>query len=455
MGWLNSALIEFLRKVLEVRLTDRKFWNANSEAQLCIEDAIRAFTLNFGDPNIGISQAREADPMAQMPDILQAWILALTNDSRNLKKASEIIEHIDEARLTDREGRNLMALRLALAGQWPSAVDVLDRHLLEDPFDLAAHQCALRLDGYLGRFAREASRASRALPFWSKDDPGYGIMLSFFGFGLEEFGNFGRAEDVSREAAEIEPYGYWPHHAVSHVLEMTGRPDEGISWMNDRLPFWSDKKCNNRVHIYWHKALFHIEAGKFDQALKLYDNEILSLMKPVGTQLCNPTSLLWRLQTLGCDAGDRWEAQFEHWQQQLTGMVSPFNEIHGAIAALSADNRSAYDKILEGMKRSAANGGELAIAYRDCAIPIAEAMASFIKHDYVSACESLLGVMPQLSRMGGSIAQRDLIEWTALVAAIRAQNRSVALSLVNERLAFRPNSAVNNSFLERAQALTV
>ena len=136
-------------------------------------------------------------------------------------------------------------------------------------------------------------------------------------------------------------------------------------------------------------------------------------------------------------------------------MVSPFNEIHGVIAALSADNRSAYDKILEGMKRSAADGGELAIAYRDCAIPIAEAMASFIKHDYVSAYESLLSVMPELSRMGGSIAQRDLIEWTALVAAIRAQNRSVALSLVNERLAFRPNSAVNNSFLERAQALTV
>ena len=77
-------------------MTDRKFWNANSEAKFCIEDAIRAFTLNFGDPNIGISQAREADPMAQMPDILQAWILALTNDSSNLKKASEITEHIEK-----------------------------------------------------------------------------------------------------------------------------------------------------------------------------------------------------------------------------------------------------------------------------------------------------------------------------------------------------------------------
>lgn len=108
---------------------------------------------------------------------------------------------------------------------------MLDRHLLHDPFGLAANQCALRLGGYLGRFHREAARA---LPFWSKDDAVYEIMLSFYGFGLEELSNFARAEDISRAAAEYEPYGYWSHHAVSHVLEMTGRPDEGVAWMDSR-----------------------------------------------------------------------------------------------------------------------------------------------------------------------------------------------------------------------------
>ncbi|MEL0002138.1 MAG: tetratricopeptide repeat protein [Rhodospirillales bacterium] len=434
-------------------MTKRSILGANGEAQSEIYDAVRAFTLYFGDPNIDLVKAREADPSAQMPDILQSWFLALSNDSTQLKKAIAIIETVDETRLTEREGYNLVALRLALAGQWPSAVDVLDRHLMEDPFDLAAHQCALRLDGYLGRFAREAARASRALPFWSVDDPNYGIMLSFFGFGLEEFGDFARAEDVSREAAELEPFAYWPHHAVSHVLEMTGRPDEGVKWMDDRLPFWSDPKCNNRVHIYWHKALFHVERGEFDRALALYDNEILSMMRPVGTQLCNPTSLLWRLQTLGCDPGDRWGAQFCHWEKQLSGMVSPFNEIHGAMAALSADDFKAYDNILLSMKRSAASGSELSETYKHCAIPITEAMACFVRGEYIDALEGLLGARAQLSRMGGSIAQRDLIEWTILVAAIRACARNTALSLAHERLAFRPDSAVNNRFLEQARAL--
>ena len=131
-------------------------------------------------------------------------------------------------------------------------------------------------------------------------------MLSFYGFGLEELGDFSRAEDISREAAELEPYGYWPHHAVSHVMEMTGRPQEGLKWMDSREALWNGANCNNRVHIWWHKALFFIELGQFDQALAIYDDEILPVMRPVATQLCNPTALLWRLELLGLDTGSRW-----------------------------------------------------------------------------------------------------------------------------------------------------
>jgi hypothetical protein len=55
--------------------------------------------------------------------------------------------------------------------------------------------------------------------------------------------------------------------------------------------------------------------------------------------------------------------------------------------------------------------------------------------------------------MGGSIAQRDLVEWTLTEAAIRSGQRNVALSLANERLAMRPESVVNQRFMERAAAV--
>ena len=200
---------------------DKHALSANNAAAAHINEAVRTFTLNYGDPNTHLELAREADPDCAMPDLMQAWLLTLSNDGVQVSRARELHRNIEESGLTEREAQHLRAVRLASEGQWPSAVAVLDRHLMSDPHDLAGHQCAMRLDGYLGRFHRVAGRSARALPSWSKDDPNYGTMLSFYGFGLEELGDYERAEDVSRAAAEREPYGYWPHHAVSHVLEMT------------------------------------------------------------------------------------------------------------------------------------------------------------------------------------------------------------------------------------------
>lgn len=429
--------------------------STNARASEHISEAVRAFTLNYGDANVYLGPAREVDPECKMADIMQGWLLALSNDGVQVARARELHDGVDTAGLSDREGAHLKALRLAAHGQWPSAVAALDRHLMSDPYDLAGHQYAMRLDGYLGRFHRVAGRSARALPSWSKDDPNYGIMLSFYGFGLEELGDYARSEEVSRAASELEPYGYWPHHAVSHVLEMTGRPDEGVAWMDGRMPYWSDAKCNNRVHIWWHKALFHIELGQFDAALAIYDDEVIPAMRPVGTQLCNATALLWRLETLGCESGQRWQKQLGMWQQQLRGMSSPFNEIHASMAALRAGDRAAYDTVLSGMKRSASSNGELVPAYRDVAIPIAQAMACFVDKDYAGAVDGLLPVEAELWRMGGSIAQRDLVEWTLTEAAIRAGQRDVAVALSNERLALRPESAVNKQFLREAEAIRV
>jgi hypothetical protein len=72
----------------------------------------------------------------------------------------------------------------------------------------------------------------------------------------------------------------------------------------------------------------------------------------------------------------------------------------------------------------------------------------------VEAVDHLLPARFDLWRMGGSKAQRDVIEWTLNEAAARAGIRDVALSLAHERLAARPQSAPNRRFLEQAEAIS-
>jgi hypothetical protein len=76
------------------------------------------------------------------------------------------------------------------------------------PFDLVAHQGAAVTDGFLGRFPRVRDRSARVLPLWSKDQPGYGTLLAFHGFGLEEAGDYTSAEDESRATVELEPFSF-------------------------------------------------------------------------------------------------------------------------------------------------------------------------------------------------------------------------------------------------------
>lgn len=428
---------------------------ATAEALDSFEQGLRAFTLAYGDALGRFDAALRLAPDFAMAKIGKCWMLAIANDAIVMGTARALLADILKGALNDDEKAHAGALTHAVEGHRRAAVAILDRHLMRRPFDLLAHYAAMILDAFQGRFPAVRDRSARALPHWSKAQPNYGILLSFYGFGLEEAGDYGRSEDTSRAAAELEPFGYWPHHAVAHVLEMTGRADEGLAWMADRAPFWSMTENVNRVHIWWHKALYHVELGQYETALQIYDGPILATQKPIGISLTNASALLWRLETLGCAAGRRWEQLAALWKDHADGRLCVFADVHAAMTALRADRSDDLETLLAAMTTTAASNTESAPTYRDIGLPVVRGLTAFNRGDYGAAVEHLLPARVDLWKLGGSYAQRDVIDWTLTEAATRAGLRDVAVSLAHGRLAARPLSAPNQRFLRDAEALGV
>ena len=426
---------------------------ATVEAAALYDKAVRAFNLVCGDAVGLYDSARQTAPDLAMAHLGKAWVFALANDPGLRPKAAALVETVRGLGLNEREAAHLAALTQFCRGARAAAVAILDRHLMSCPFDLVAHQAAALIDGFLGRFDLVRDRAARALPLWSHDREGYGTILALYGFGLEEAGDYARAEAESREAADLEPLSFWPHHTVAHVMEMTGRPEDGLGWMAARESMWSGADHLNEVHIWWHKALFHLELGQYDAALALYDGPLATTQRPLALSLTNASALLWRLDLLGCDVGDRWRRLAPLWRDRADGKCLAFADIHAAMAELRSGDEAAVDRRLAAMRATAASDAEAAALYRDAAIPIVDGFAAFHRGAYGEALDALLPVRFDLWRIGGSHAQRDVVMWTMAEAAIRAGRRDVSVALANERLAARPRSVPNRRLLQQAEAL--
>jgi hypothetical protein len=123
------------------------------------------------------------------------------------------------------------------------------------------------------------------------------------------------------------------------------------------------------------------------------------------------------------------------------------------MAELRSGQEILAERRLHCMRETASSSAEGAACYREVGIPLVEGLMAFHRGAYDQAVALLQPARFDLSRIGGSHAQRDIIDWTLTEAAVRGGLRDVALSLAHERLGTRPRSAVNRNFLRRAEQI--
>lgn len=370
--------------------------------------ALQGFLAWTGDPRVEARRAVEESPGAAMAHALQAHLQLCSRDPAGIPVARAALERAQRLPLDARARLHLAAIAATLAGDWLRARELLGCVLAQDPRDLLALAVAHTMDYYLGDAAALHRRVAAALPAWSRADPGYHGVLAMLAFGLEENGEYARAEDAALEALALEPRNLRAHHARTHVLEMQGRGAEGIRWMAERSAHWTGEGAST-AHLWWHLALHHLELGNARHALELYDRHLGGASL---SELIDASALLWRLELRGIETGSRWHALAGRWAPRAEEAYCAFNDLHAMAAFVGACRRDLQRSLLRAQRRRLAAGGTNAGMLRSVGLPACEALAAYGDGNYRRAA-NLLRRLPAVShRLGGSHAQRGLLGLT-------------------------------------------
>ncbi len=424
--------------------------NATARAASLFDDAVRGFNIYCGDPLARLDEAIADSPAFAQAHLFKSFILALATEPAATAQARKIAHGLLTPGMNEREVSQFAVLEQLLAGNWGAAASDMDFHNMRYPRDLVALQVGHLMDFYRGSARNLRDRVARIVPRWTKDDPGYHAVIGMYAFGLEETGDYGRAEEAGRHALDLEPLDAWAHHAVAHVMEMQGRVQDGIGWMTAREPYWARDDNFLKVHNWWHGALCHLDLGQADMALALYDGPIRASRSHVVLDLIDASALLWRLHLCGHDVGDRWLELSVCWDEHADGQLYPFNDLHAAMAYLGAGRDARLDELLAAARSHAAGLVETAHWTRTIGLPLIRGFVAFWRGQYQTCLEALHPLRFVANIIGGSHAQRDVIDWTLVEAALRANRPEVAAALANERAALKPHSVVNRGLLHRA-----
>lgn len=415
---------------------------ANAEALEAYEQALREFQCYVGDPVASAKRAIEAAPGFTMAHCLNAYLHLAGSEATLVPIARDSVAAAARGAADSRERQHLAALRALLEGEYRSAGERLEALLTDHPRDILALQVAHLFDFFRGDSRNLRDRIARVRHAWSDADPGYHAVLGMHAFGLEECGDYGRAEATGRRALELGPRDAWAHHAVAHVMEMQGRAEDGVRWMLEREAFWAEDNFM-AVHNWWHLALFQLELGRQEEVLALYDGRIRAGRSELMLDLVDASAMLWRLQLRGIDVGDRWQEVAQAWSKHVEEGYYAFNDFHALLAFVGAERWDLAEAQLHTLERAAQQQrGDNAAMAREVGLPLARGIYAFISGDVDIAIELLQRVRGIAQRFGGSNAQRDIVDLTLIEAARRAGRANQVRALAAERLALKPESPI-------------
>ncbi|MEU6143612.1 FAD/NAD(P)-binding protein [Streptomyces sp. NPDC047081] len=305
----------------------------------------------------------------------------------------------------------------------------LVRHLDAHPADALALAAAVPTIAFSGVTDLDDEHALRLVERTSPVYDGHWFHTSLLAFLRQEQGRLGEAGELAHRALALEPASGHAVHALAHVHYESGAHEAGRDWL-DGWVSGQGRGAVHRAHFSWHIALHELALDDPAAVRRRWFAQLAPGRVVTGVRaLVDSGSLLWRARL-----SDSWRGELPTAdvletvaRDVLERPTTAFTALHAAVALAAAGDLPALYRL-----RDHALGADE--VQREVIVPLCEAFVAVVEERFAEAARELDAVLPVVRRVGGSAAQREVVEETLLYALVAAGRCDDAGRLLDARL---------------------
>jgi len=341
---------------------------------------------------------------------------------------------------TERERSHVEALALGMEGQPAKSLTQALAHLEQWPRDALILSLPLGAFG-LFAFSGMADHDQARVDLCEKHARHYGDdwwFLNYLGWSLTENNEVKRGRALTEQGFAKRRANANAAHALAHAMFEDGSTADAEALISDWLPGY-DRSGILHGHISWHEALAALEHGDAARALAIYSDRIqpkVTTAPPINS-VTDTASLLWRMMMEGHAVPvDAWRDAAAHPERSFPNAGVTFADVHMALVTAATGNAAGLEQRIATLEKRLGEGKLAAGAV----VPgICRAVRAFAGGDYADCVRTLEPLANDVVRIGGSHAQREMIEDTLLMALMKSGEAEKARGLLDRRLHRRPS----------------
>ena len=327
-------------------------------------------------------------------------------------------------RATTRERSHVQAVAAHLRGDSGPLV----RHLTAYPRDAVLLSTAVPTIAFAGvtEVPEEAwAIVERAVPAYG-DDWWFTGLLAFV---RQEQRRFDEAMELSCRSLEVEPGAGHSAHARAHAHYETGDHQAGLAWM-DGWVTGDGASIESLSHFSWHAALHELSLGDLAAVRRRYDAQLRPEHGLGCRALVDTGSLLfrWAITPDAFGVPEMAVVADVAGRDTLERPATPFLGLHAAVALLALGDTTGLAALAAWARQHRHP------VQREVVAPLAEALRLMASGRSGAAADALAALTPQVRRLGGSDAQREVVEEARIAALLRSDRFEEARALLDDRL---------------------